>query len=86
MSEIDFLAGVGRDPDWPRHLDRAGAPLPSRGPNWGCGAWRRRLMHVGYVPIFGRRMLNHAFALSVEHLRWNGPPLGGRGSITIQRG
>ena len=40
----------------------------------GYASWRRRMMRLGHISFFGTGFLNLAFVVSVEHLRWAGPP------------
>jgi hypothetical protein len=44
--------------------------------NWmgGFGSWRRRMMRLGHISLFGTGFLNLAFVLSWEHLHLAGSP------------
>jgi hypothetical protein len=40
----------------------------------GYGSWRRRMLRLGHISLFGTGFLNLAFILSVEYLRLDEPP------------
>ena len=39
----------------------------------GYAAWRRRMLRLGHISLFGTGLLNLAFALTVEHLNLTRP-------------